>query len=708
MDAPISPQLTLPGMPAPSGPEPEDRSARGAEVKQHYVRWRSYRKAHEGNWFRNGAFLRGQQHVEYNDGLAKLVTPNTPSYRVILNLNRIRPKIRARLSKFFKSRPRPTVIPASSNYNDILNARASEALLKYHWDRLHLEEKYKDARLWASIGSKAYWWLSIDPSVSARLQVTDPTTGAKSEQTLPNAGDVQIEVGSPFEVLVADPAITRLGDQPAIQRIRMIDLEDAKSRYEEELVDFDPAMSGSKGEKLSNFSDRLATLRAEGAGGMGTIDRPKQVLQIEEFVAPCGKYPNGRYSVVIEDRCVKDVEELPYGMGDHKVNPYPVVEFTDSLTPGQFWGTTFTEQMIDLQRQYNYLFELLTENARACARPKVIVYKQHNLAEGAYTNAPGEVLELTYVPGLPPPQILQPQSIAGDVWNLIQHYDRMFDDLTQIYPASEGSVAKSTSGFQTNLLQEATDTVHAPDVREDELTLQEAAWKIRRLCKLAYDVPRLFNILGENSLPEVMEFSRAQIDEFAEVRIQAGSMLPDMKAAKAQTALELYKNGLFGNPQDSLVRRRVLGMLDMQGLDVVRENERADSDEAHVEQQKLIGGEPPTPPQFYMDHPTHLEVHQNFMKSPSYKEMSPAQRDMFLGHVIQHYDFLNPGLATALRQQYGQPMLPMAAPPPPPMPPGMPLGSSPSASPQAATASSQLPSALSALMPPTSGPASGQ
>src|SRR5690606_8649515 len=107
--------------------------------------------------------------------------------------------------------------------------------------------------------------------------------------------------------------------------------------------------------------------------------------------------------------------------------------------------------------------------------------------------------------------------ISGDVWNLINYYDRMFDEISQIFPASEGSTAGATSGFQSNLLQEASDGVHAPDVREDELTLQEAAWKIRRLCKLAYDVPRLFSILGENSMPEVMEFSRSQINEFAEV-----------------------------------------------------------------------------------------------------------------------------------------------------------------------------------------------
>lgn len=628
-----------------------------AEVRSHYTDWREQRKKHEGRWFLSGAFLRGQQHVEYNEGLAKLVQPPAPSYRVKLDLNRIRPKIRARLSKFFKTRPRPTVIPASSDYDDILNARATEKTLTFHWDRLHLEEKYKDARLWASIASKSYWWFYYDETTPARLMHQG------QEHTIP-LGDVCVEVSSPFEVLVADPAIPRIGDQPAIQRVRMMKKEDVEQRYplseQEELR----AVEAKDAEKVSQYPDRLATLRAGGGAGTTDVKRGEQVLVIEEFTAPCAKYPKGRYVVVAGDRLVKLKDELPYGMWDHKANPYPVVEFTDSLTPGQYWGTTFVEQLIDVQRQYNYLFELLMENIRAVARPKIIVYKQHNLPDGAWTTAAGEIVELTYVPGLPAPIILQPANIAGDVWNLIAFYDRLFDELTQIYPAAEGAVASASSGFQTNLLQEATDTVHAPDVREDELALQEAAWKIRRICKLWYDVPRLFSILGSNSLPEVMEFSKSQIDEFAEVRIQAGSMLPDLKAAKAQTAMELHQAGLFGDPADPLVRRRVLNLLDMGGLEVVREEERKDADEAERENQLLASGADIAPPIFYQDMVAHIDRHQQFMKSPAFAELPPPVKMKFVAHLIQHYDWVNPALAVALRPQFGLMGLPPSTPPP--------------------------------------------
>ena len=66
------------------------------------------------------------------------------------------------LAKFFKNRPKPVVIPASTEYKDLMDARASERALKYQWERLRLEVAYRDARQWASVCGKSYWWLGYD------------------------------------------------------------------------------------------------------------------------------------------------------------------------------------------------------------------------------------------------------------------------------------------------------------------------------------------------------------------------------------------------------------------------------------------------------------------------------------------------------------------------------------------------------------------
>lgn len=654
-----------------ASPTPGQDDPRAAEVMLDYSKAREYRKPFEGPWFIAGAMLRGQQHVLYDDALAKLVAPTAPSYRVRISINRIRPKIKARLAKFFKSRPRPLVVPASTERRDILNARATEKALSYTWTRLHLEEKYKDARGWATIASKGFWWFYWDFTLMRRVQVTGPD-GKVSQQPAP-LGDLCVEVGSPFEVLVADPTKSRIGQQPWIIRTRLMNKEDVLRRYPQVGEDI------TGGDRLSSYADKLASLRpqqnAVGAGAAPTHVHEKDVMVIEHFTAPGGKYAKGRYSVVVANQTVKDVMELPYGMWEHADNPYPCVEFMDSLTAGQFWGPTQIEQLIDLQREYNFLRGLLAENARMMARPKIIVYKQHNLKDGAWTNQAGEIVELNWMPGLPDPKIIQPANVAADIWNLLAMISKEFDDLTQIYPAAEGKVGAASSGFQTNLLQEASDGVHAPDIREDELAIQEAAWKIRRLMKLGYDTPTMVSIFGANASPEVIEFSSDQIDEFAEVRIQAGSMLPDLKSAKAQMAKEMFQAGMFGNPQDPMVRRRALEMIDIGGVDVITEDERRDIDEAAHENQLLTSGAqmgpqgPVKPAQFFEDHPTHIVSHSNDLKSPEVQAASPQVFMAKIAHLITHYDWVNAPLAQGLRLQYGMQGLPIATPPPMPPPP---------------------------------------
>jgi hypothetical protein len=664
----------LPALPTDKVDGTVDTEAIVREVKADYDKWQMQRRPFEGVWFMCGAFLRGQQRVEYNDALAKLITPVVPAHRIQISINRIKPKIKARLSKFFKSRPKPVVIPGTTQRSAILNARATEKALNFIWDKMRLESKYKDARLWSTIASKGYIWINWDENAQARVQTTDPTTGEKSED-LATVGDIVLEVGSPFELLIADPAINRLQLQPRIIRAKLRLASEVAARYTS-LEKVDPVGLVGANEPTARVPDRLAALNARTGDAMGMAppqtQHDGQVVVIEHFIAPCLKFPKGRYAVVVNDELAKLEMELPFNMWENASSPYPVVEFVDDLTPGQYWSPTLIEQLIDLQREYNFLRAAISENIRAMARPKIIVYKQHNLPEGAWTTAAGEIVELSWIPGMPPPSIIQPANIANDCWQLLQLVKSEFDDLTQIFPSVEGKAGGAESGFQSNLLQEAADSVHGPDIREDELSIQELSWKIRHLMKIGYDVPRLLTILGPNAAPEVFEFSSDNIDEFAEVRIQAGSMLPDLKAAKANMTLDFFQKGLFGNPQDPMVRRRALGVLDMNGFEVIQEAERRDEDNAEYENKVLLGGGEVSPAEFFQDHQMHLSIHENELKAPEIDGGDPHVKLALITHCITHLDWMNPNLAQALRAQYGLEQLPPATPPPPPAPPGPP------------------------------------
>jgi hypothetical protein len=198
------------------------------------------------------------------------------------------------------------VIAASTERKDKLNARGSQLALDYQWRKAKLEEKYKDALIWSNYAGKGFWWIHWNEEKTGRVQLTNPVTKAKSVLDLA-IGDVEVEVGSPFEVLVADSSIARMSDQPEIMRVKMRDVEEMKLRYPE-LAHLIKPTEGLQ--EAFHFEKRIAQLTAKSEGmtlggsaeetgtdkdGKGT----NKVLVKELFCAPGGPYPQGRYTVVV-------------------------------------------------------------------------------------------------------------------------------------------------------------------------------------------------------------------------------------------------------------------------------------------------------------------------------------------------------------------------------------------------------------------------
>lgn len=351
-------------------------------------------------------------------------------------------------------------------------------------------------------------------------------------------------------------------------------------------------------------------------GQSGKLDAQKDmVLVTEHFERPTTDFPKGRYAVVVGNVLVKEQDELPYGFYDMS-NPYPCVEFTDQPSPNQFWSTTLIEQMTPLQREYNNSRSKLSEHIRNNSHPKLIVWKQNRLKPGAWTTESGEVIELLAVLGVPPPIVVTPPPISTDLWQTLQLLQKEFDDLSQVYPSAEGKAGGATSGFQTNLLQEATDQVHTPDLQALHMSLEEAAYKIRRLMKQSYDVPRIIQAIGKNSTPDIEEFANSQIDEFAEIIIEGSNALPDNKAIRMQMIKEMFESGLLGNPQDPEVVRKALSLMDMGGPEDAIDDSKIDENQASTENNKFTNGEDVTNPEFYQNHLVHYKIHTNLLKSP--------------------------------------------------------------------------------------------
>jgi hypothetical protein len=115
--------------------------------------------------------------------------------------------------------------------------------------------------------------------------------------------------------------------------------------------------------------ERRLTPLPSSADQAPNIKRENQVLLLEHYTAPCGKYPKGRKVVVCDNTVVRYEEALPFEFYTNPVNPYPCVELSDTGSVGQFWNTTWIAQLVPLQRMLN---RMLFRGAEGRDRYKIL------------------------------------------------------------------------------------------------------------------------------------------------------------------------------------------------------------------------------------------------------------------------------------------------------------------------------------------------
>ena len=180
----------------------------------------------ERQWYTNLSFYFGQQWLSWQNGnhptLNRLYEPPAPSWRVRLVANRIRPIIRTELSKVVKERPTAFVIPTSTEDDDLMAARAAEAIFEHLYRVMKLDRIVRRAQFWNSITGngfiKDYW---------------NPGIPDYNEETL---GRIICEPVSPFHLFVPDLQEEELENQPYIIQVSAKTPDQVYEAYQKEVT----------------------------------------------------------------------------------------------------------------------------------------------------------------------------------------------------------------------------------------------------------------------------------------------------------------------------------------------------------------------------------------------------------------------------------------------------------------------------------------
>lgn len=626
----------------------QEHDAIVAWVKSQYTKIKNDRTKIERQWYTNLAFYYGKQNVQPIDvaGSTRLVTPNAPYWRARPITNKVRPIIRTELAKVTAQKPSASVVPASSDDNDLFAAQAGEQI----WDSIYRAKRVRSvvrrAMFWTLICGNGFikdWW---DPLV------IDTQSGQQ--------GDICIKPETPFHILVPDLREEDIEGQPFVIHASTKSVDFIRLNYEKGLNgrEIKPNATAAA-EILDNAFLNLV--------GANEVSRD-QVLCLEVWAKPGAirKFPHGALVTIVGDQIVQATPGWPYEHGE-----YPIAKF-DHIPTGKFYSDSVVTDLISLQREYNRTRGQIIEAKNRMAKPQLIA-PLGSVDANKITTEPGQVI--FYRQGFTPPTPLQLQGLPTYVLQELDRIQSDMDDISGQHEVSKGNVPPGvTAATAISYLQEQDDTKLSHTVESVEDGLEKIAHHTLSHVVQYWDVPRMVKVVGTDGAFDTVMLKNSDLRSNTDIRMEAGSALPTSKAAKQAFIMDLMKMG-FIDPAKGLEVMEIGGvqkLYDQIQVDIrqaQRENLKMKSITEDMLMQHIVNSQPETvqappdpmtfdptadpndpvnpqetqlepppivPVNTWDEHGVHIETHNKFRKGQQFETLPDHIKAIFEEHVQMH------------------------------------------------------------------------
>lgn len=614
-----------------------------------YIKCKSDIVPIRNQWYINLAFFKGDQYVALLRG--KLIrAPQVPG-RIRMVINKIRPVVRTEISRLTSQKPQATVVPASSEEEDIQSAEAAKNLWEYIYEVKDVAKAFSDAAFWVSTCGlgyiKAVWDQDADDKDS------------KDEYGEPSEGDVCITAPPPFNIMIPNSLELELQKQPYILHVYTMAIEEAKERWPDKIKpDHTPNVVST---------NEIMETRYLNLVGAEETAKPDSCLIIEAWVKPgaTNLLPDGGMFITCDKQVVfKSLEGIPYDHGD-----FPFVKL-ENVPSGTYWTTSVLEDLIPIQKEVNRARSQLVENRNATAKSGYFI-ERGSVDVTKWTSRPGQLIEVN--PGFKPPVPIEVPNMPNYLAEEQKYYAEDFEDISGQHQVSKGQAPSGvTAATAINFLQERDDSYMAPVYKSFERATQALARQILQLCVQFWDEPRLVRSVGPNDEFSTRLLVGADIKTGTDIRVEGGSVLPVSKSAKNAMFMDMITRGII--PAD-----KGLELMDLPNMQSYYEETEADKRLAHrentmfsmmdpeqVEQTEAMAqmmkqafimksgapdeqkarsnpvtaqildkfDQPIIPVNDWDDHQQHILVHGTFMKSQSFQTLDQSVKDQ----VIKHYN----------------------------------------------------------------------
>ena len=436
--------------------------------------------------------------------------------------------------------------------------------------------------------------------------------------------------------------------------------------------------------KLSSMVASVSPWKGDGLEMITELPDEDMVLFKEVEQRPTKDFPQGHYSAMVGERILFEYDRLPIKPGKDGRWDYSLTDFHYHYVPGRFWSDSGVNDLISPQNTVNEIDQDLAVNRKGIGKPLVLVPTDVNMKK--LTRFGQSVIVIQYdalLAGGAKPEIGRgiplPQQVLDERAVHMQSAQDAAGDPRNVLRGKAPS--NQASGVMVDILRDAAEQGHLPDVDRFYRSLKRVKRKQLILAQEAYTEERMIKIPDQGGRAKVINFKGADLRNNTDVRIELASGAASTRAGQANLLLKLVGDGFFNidSPVDPEFKIEILkriglgGFKDKASADLTRaqrENEMCGNykeddslkkasynqvdpqtgQEIKVEidvVEGLFAGmwlpgalEPiviEDDPLFEFDkHEVHYEVHRRYMVSQEFKLLPPAVQDAMIVHAKSH------------------------------------------------------------------------
>lgn len=450
-----------------------------------------------------------------------------------LYVNYIKTYVKEQVNRLLEIKPNVEILPVHNEFDDKMGAKAAKIILDTIWYDRNFDKVTREVTTRAKIAGEHYLAVLWDPNIGdlhpefkkAKLNGTKVPKLDEDGNIIPDKFiDEALRVG---DVTYRHIDARRLLLEPQDSWDKVSYVIEIDSEY----IDVLKKRYPNKASQIKDSFDPVSIeCTAFSPDTISKLNKEKKTIVLRFWHSVTQFVKDGAQMEATLD-CLLSDEELEYTHGQ-----LPIIRRTDEDIPGELDADSFIESIKGMQIQYYSLTSSIIANQRLFGYPKWFVQ-----ANSVDVNALGNVRNIVVYRGTKP-EVYRPEPTPAEVFNF-----------RASLPAEMKLIGTGTTSDPTDLLKNQLSGVamqfyNEQDMKRFNTDLAKQFTFIQDTAKLTlatiaqkYKIEdgRLGRMIGKNNEHMLTQFDRVSLDKPYDVRVTMSTGLPDSKAARIQTIIDL-------------------------------------------------------------------------------------------------------------------------------------------------------------------------